>query len=138
MSSLTDRLHAFSSGAGQVNVPLREKDLERPRFLFTRVFNNSYSSLFKPVAELEREAAAKREAALPDAARPAAEEGADASSGEADRPLSFKFAPVMDGLVNPDPATLPEGTDTWCVDSAASSGEANPGRALTTSACRLC
>lgn len=57
---------------------------------------------------------------MPDAARPAAEEAhatekKSAEEEQASRPLAFRFAPVMDGLVNPDPKTLPEGTDTWAI-----------------------
>jgi 5'/3'-nucleotidase SurE len=92
-----------------VNVPMIMELLEQGSLpvYWTRMWNNSYSRLFKPV----KAAVNVVEPAGPDS---------DARSLSIERSsddgrLTFKFAPVFEAIINPDSSRLQPGTDAWAL-----------------------
>ncbi|KAL7421761.1 hypothetical protein Q5752_003532 [Cryptotrichosporon argae] len=112
-----------------VNIPLVERDLveENRKVCWTRLWRNTYGRLFEPTSmqatsydpsDHVREGANEPElkqtsgTAGPAAFETPAASGA-ASPARPPAPRRFKFAPDLGPALNPDPATLPVGTDAW-------------------------
>ncbi|TRM66341.1 survival protein sure-like phosphatase/nucleotidase [Schizophyllum amplum] len=120
-----DAQHSISpSNAGNslysINIPLIEA-LFTNRSLpvcWTTLWRNSYSTLFKPVKVAPATAnatATNIPAAGPDAPDVDPAELKGKASNVYGQPLAFKWSPAMEGLIRPDPSTLPEGTDAWAI-----------------------
>jgi len=106
-----------------VNIPMIQGLLgeEGLPIMWTRFWRNSYHRLFKAYAP---EQAAELEHAFPQAgpdstrtplAQITSQEAKDISSKDIGR-LIFKFSPDMTGLLDLQPSTLPEGSDSWAFE----------------------
>jgi hypothetical protein len=84
---------------------------ESLKILWTTMWRNSYGSLFKAVSgATSGPSEHSASAAGPDASTtdvPSKEETSESSKDT----LAFKFAPSMEGLINPDESSLPVGSD---------------------------
>ncbi|KAL1719503.1 survival protein sure-like phosphatase/nucleotidase [Schizophyllum commune] len=105
-----------------INIPLISELLAGDGLpvYWTTLWRNSYSALFKaipppgPTADAQP-TARDVPAAGPDA--PEADPKGEAKGSVAPNasPLAFKWSPVMEGIVRPDLATVPEGSDAWAI-----------------------
>ncbi|KAI0094916.1 survival protein sure-like phosphatase/nucleotidase [Irpex rosettiformis] len=99
-----------------VNIPMISGLLEDPGLpiAWTRIWRNSYGRLFK------------REEGVKPASSPAGPDSLDSNpQGMLDTALleganiaselTFKFAPAMEGLIRPDAANVPVGSDGWAI-----------------------
>jgi tubulin---tyrosine ligase len=96
-----------------VNIPLIEGllDDEGLKICWTRIWRNTYGSLFKPISQ------------PPDRVVPSGSTAVGLDSPNVDfshmmapnqiGELVFKFSPNMHGMVNPSPSSLPVGSDAW-------------------------
>ncbi|KAI0348031.1 sure-like protein [Trametopsis cervina] len=102
-----------------VNIPMIAGLLEEPGLpiCWTRIWRNSYGRLFKRFEGAKPKPATSP--AGPDSldsnSQGVLETPAPASSGSAPSGLTFKFSPSMDGLIRPDMASLPVGSDGWAI-----------------------
>ena len=99
-----------------VNIPLIEALLEDEglQVCWTRIWRNSYGRLFKAIPQSVTDTSALTAPAGPHS--PNVESARDTTSAANDRgTLSFRFAPSMQPLLNPTPASLPIGTDAWAI-----------------------
>ncbi|TFK77077.1 sure-like protein [Pluteus cervinus] len=98
-----------------VNIPLIEQLLspEGLKVCWTKMWRNKYGSLFKAVSDNTDQRGVL--AASPDSAPQDATSLSDAESNEPRHSLRFRFAPDIAGLISPNPATLPVGSDGWAL-----------------------
>ncbi len=103
-----------------VNIPMIAGLLEDPGLpiAWTRIWRNSYGRLFK------REEGSKPKPASSPAGPDSLDSNAQGvldnaleSSASASDPsrLTFKFSPAMEGLIRPDHASVPVGSDGWAI-----------------------
>lgn len=89
--------------------------------IWTRVWRNTYHSLFK-VYSPEQEQTAKLEhsdlqVGLNSSIKTSAQATAQAQGDNpATGSLSFRFSPDLSGLIGLQPSTLPEGCDSWAIE----------------------
>ncbi|TFY71797.1 hypothetical protein EVG20_g1208 [Dentipellis fragilis] len=100
-----------------VNIPMIAGllDDEGLQICWTTIWRNAYGSLFKALPDTQTAGLTKEvPEAGPDAPNASAATGA-ATALERPASLVFKFSPEMRGLITPDEATLPEGSDGWAI-----------------------
>ncbi|TFY80117.1 hypothetical protein EWM64_g3891 [Hericium alpestre] len=106
-----------------VNIPMIERLLheEGLQVCWTRMWRNTYGSLFKAHTNPQRAALARTVSIGGPDADTASEspapwlERSAPQTNHADNHLVFKFSPEMKGLITPDDALLPEGSDGWAI-----------------------
>jgi broad specificity polyphosphatase/5'/3'-nucleotidase SurE len=104
-----------------VNIPMIEGLMtdESLKILWTTMWRNSYGSLFKAVSGVTSGPSEhSASAAGPDASTTDAPSKEETSESSKDT-LAFKFAPSMEGLINPDESSLPVGSDGESLDRPA-------------------
>lgn len=103
-----------------LNIPMIEPLLsdEGLQTVWTTMWRNSYGRLFKALESTEAAKKPEMPAGGPDSSN------ADPASGTASESevipndvnnLVFKFSPSMKGLINPEPSSLPVGSDGWAI-----------------------
>ena len=107
-----------------VNIPMVQDLLseEGLRICWTNIWRNAYGRLFEAHEDerTAKEAAQTMPAAGPDAAGDGQHAQAIDGANEASKPqdagrLSFRWAPDMSGLIDPQLSTLPVGSDGWAI-----------------------
>jgi 5'/3'-nucleotidase SurE len=105
-----------------VNVPMIPELLneEGLPIIWTRFWRNSYHRLFKACSP---ERAAEQEHPYPQAGpnsietAPAETNSQDAGEKVSPKRMIFEFSPDMKDFVNLPPSSLPEGSDSWAIES---------------------
>lgn len=104
-----------------VNLPMIERLLsdEGLQIVWTTMWRNSYGRLFKALPNAE---AASKQPPMSPAGPDSSSNPGPTNSGSATQTspknasdLTFKFAPKMEGLINPPLSSLPVGSDGWAM-----------------------
>ena len=100
-----------------VNIPLIEALLEDEglQVCRTRIWRNSYGRLFKAIPQSAPDASGHTALAGPHSPNAESTRNTNLSAANDMGTLAFRFAPSMQPLLNPTPASLPIGTDAWAI-----------------------